>query len=60
MYFLQSTQHNLAFGEVFATENLDDIGQANWEYGKNRSMGLCDITIDQVKVLQKLEKFKRG
>jgi len=49
---------NQAFGEVFAKEDLSDIAEAKWEYSVNGGVGLCDIIIDDIRVMQILDKLR--
>ena len=49
---------NQAFGEVFTKEDLSDIPEAKWEYSENGGLGLCDITFDEARVMQTLDKLR--
>ena len=51
-------QLNQAFGEVFTKEDVSDIPEAEWEYSVNGGSGLCDITIDEIWVMQILDKLR--
>ena len=47
---------NQAFEEVFTKEDLSDIPEAKWEYSVTAGVGLCDINIDNIRVMQILDK----
>jgi len=49
---------NQAFGKVFTKEDLSDIPEAKWEYSVNGGVGLCDIIIDDIRVMQILDKLR--
>jgi len=49
---------NQAFGEVFTKEDLSDRPEAKWEYSENGGLGLCDIIIDEFRIMQILDKLR--
>jgi len=49
---------NQAFGEVFTKEDVSDIPEAQWEHSVSGRLGLCDITIDDIQVMQILVKLR--
>jgi len=49
---------NQAFGKVFTKEDVSDIPEAKWEYSVNGGVGLCDINIDDIRVMQILDKLR--
>jgi len=53
-----SVLFNEAFGKVFTKENLNDVPEAKWVFTGKEGTGLCDISLDEETVLQKLEKLR--
>jgi len=49
---------NQAFGEVLTKEDLSDIPEAKWGYSENGGLGLCDITFDEARVMQTMDKLR--
>jgi len=37
---------------------VSDIPEAEWEYSVNGGLWLCDITIDQIRVMQILDELR--
>ena len=38
---------------------MSDIPEAEWEYSVNGGLGLCAITIDEIRVMQILDKLRK-
>jgi len=38
---------------------VSDIPEAEWEYSVNGGLGLCDITVDEIRVMQILDKLRK-